>query len=457
MARLVGRYSSGPSGGPGARVASDPRATAMTGVGLALAALVALLAAVPASAAVSLTWSEPVTIDSSAVLRDVACPSSTQCTAIAGYGSVITFNPASPGKPKVAVVDSTATDVEDLDWIACPAATQCTASTYFGGEVTFNPTAPVAMAPVTIDDDIAIGLSQLACPSQTQCTAVDGGGLEVTFDPQAPAASTPVTIGGQDDGVDRIACPSVTRCTTIDDAGDEFSFDPQSPGHPSPVKVDGHGLESIACPTASQCTAVDPDGNEVTFDPASPGKPTPVDVDGTDSLQWVACPTTSQCTADSGFDGTVATFDPLHPGTVTPVQVGPGQEADLNAVLCVSSDLCAILADGGDEYIGRAHGGAARASVVKVRASGSAVAVSVACAGPLGTQCAFELSLASSHHASTTFAGKRLTLAGGRSKTVRLRLDRTGRRLLGAAHRLAVTVSVTANGKRLVAKHLTLH
>ena len=70
-------------------------------------------------------------------LNGVACPSTTQCTAVDANGQQVTFNPNSPGTPTPTTID-----VSDLIGVACPSAVQCTAVDGFGKAVTFNPTSP---------------------------------------------------------------------------------------------------------------------------------------------------------------------------------------------------------------------------------------------------------------------------------------------------------------------------
>jgi hypothetical protein len=120
----------------------------------------------------------PTTIDNGYVVAGVACPSTSQCTAVGGPAEV-TFNPTSPGSPAPTTIDGF-----PLDSVACPSTSQCTAVDDSGNEVTFDPTSPGSPTPTTFDETVA-GYS-VACPSTNQCTAVDWNGNEVTFNPTAP-------------------------------------------------------------------------------------------------------------------------------------------------------------------------------------------------------------------------------------------------------------------------------
>ena len=175
----------------------------------------------------------------------------------------MTFDPTSPGTPTPIAIDAAG---DGLNGVACPSSSQCTAVDNFGREVTFNPTSPGAPTPIEIAPPVngATGVPGVACPSISQCTAVAVFGREVTFNPTSPGTPTPINIDGGNN-LDAVACPSSSQCTAVDASGQEVSFDPTAPGTPSPTNIDrGRGLSAVACPSSSQCTAVDSDGYEIT-------------------------------------------------------------------------------------------------------------------------------------------------------------------------------------------------
>lgn len=57
--------------------------------------------------------------------------------------------------------------------MACPSTSQCTAVDDFGREVTFNPTAPGTPTPTMVDRQ---SLEAIACSSPIRCVAVDDVG-----------------------------------------------------------------------------------------------------------------------------------------------------------------------------------------------------------------------------------------------------------------------------------------
>jgi hypothetical protein len=76
--------------------------------------------------------------DQSARFIGLACPTRSQCTAVAEGGEAVTFRPTSPTRPPRTEVDNLA----PVNAIACPSADQCTLVDSSGVEVTFNPRAP---------------------------------------------------------------------------------------------------------------------------------------------------------------------------------------------------------------------------------------------------------------------------------------------------------------------------
>ena len=204
-----------------------------------------------------------------------------------------------------------------IQGVACPSTSQCTA---VGGmdQVTFNPSAPGTPTPTKVDSGTFAFLFGVACPSTSQCTAVDGAGQEVTFNPSAPGTPTPTTIDATN-RLSGVACPSTSQCTAVDipgpgrpsAPGQEVTFDPSAPGTPSPTTIDGgQALYGVACPSVSKCVAVDRSGRAVEGDPANPNGFTVEPIAGANALMAVSCSSMAQCvTVDSvghGFVGSVA-------------------------------------------------------------------------------------------------------------------------------------------------------
>jgi PASTA domain len=258
----------------------------------------------------------------------VACPTSTQCTAVgedgAKSGNEVTFNPQVPSSRSEVTIDPG----DDLFDIVCPSATQCTALDASDQEVTFDPQAPDSPSPVTITNaptGSGSGLRMISCPSSTQCTATDSQYQAVTFNPQAPGNPTPVLMENSNgvNGLNAIDCPSSSQCTAADDEGRVLTFDPKSLSGAkiTQLPTKGNGLTSIACPSTSQCTAGTWDSNggaEVTFNPTAVGQPSVVSIAGLVNPPAVACPASTQCTVeDQNYESTFNPQAPAHPTAIS--------------------------------------------------------------------------------------------------------------------------------------------
>lgn len=305
----------------------------------------------------------PVAVDlgSEGTPQSVACPSTSQCTAISDDGDAATFDPASPGTPKPITVDNPPPEPGtgprgSLEHVAvvCPATDQCTLVDSDGRVVTFNPLGPGHPQPVAIDrgdhaqevpNELSFGALQLACPSTQQCTAVDYAGDEVTFNPLSPGTPAPVSIDGGA-ALRLLACPSTEQCTAADARGHVVTFDPRAPGAGAPVTISHHQLTSLACPITELCVATDEAGRAVTFNPLAPSRGVQAPFGGTIAANGVSCPSASQCTAVGQEE--YVTFDPTVRGTLVSIDV-PGTSA-LTAVSCPSESQCtAVDMLGGEE------------------------------------------------------------------------------------------------------------
>jgi hypothetical protein len=274
-------------------------------------------------------------IDPGKLIEGVACPSTSQCTAVDGSGNEVTFDPRSPSAGKPVAIDS-----DGLIAVACSSTTECTAVDAVGRQVTFDPAAPGNPTATTLDiQPDAGGFAAIACPATDQCTAVNHySGSEVTFDPLSPTSPTPTEI---DPGAPlwSVACPATTRCTAVGSSGTEITFDPAAPARSTPAMIDHEELYAVACPSMSQCTAGNGYGNEVTFDPAAPGTPKPKTLAPGLPIIAIACPSAHQCTAvGNGGGGTqVVTFDPVSPGAPAVVLI---DSDNATGTACPSTRTC---------------------------------------------------------------------------------------------------------------------
>jgi hypothetical protein len=306
-----------------------------------LACCPSLADAAPASET-SLGWGpiQPGTTGGSETLaRAVACPSTSQCTAVDTQGQQVTFDPTEPGHPIATTID-----LDDaLAGVACPTSSQCTAVDNEGKLVTFDPVEP---ASATITDPSLDSIEAVACPSSSECIGVGNPSSNVViFDPLAPSDLSIAPLDPEN-GLGAVACPSPTQCTAVDLLGQQVTFDPLAPGDPAPSAIDApNWLDGLACPSTSQCTAVDDKGLQVTFNPTAPGDPTPIAIAAGEWLEDVACPSLTQCTALGERDE--VTFDPTEAGgeKVAPIAIN----SFAGALVCPSASQCTAV--GGSEEI----------------------------------------------------------------------------------------------------------
>jgi hypothetical protein len=177
------------------------------------AVLVALALAPGVARGDSFSWDAPIGLEKSfngIALDGVACPSASQCTAVDAAGREVTFNPASPGTPTPAAVDSG----KALFGIACPTTAQCTAGDSFGREVTFNPLAP-GTPTLTVVASSYYYLNAIACPSTTQCTAVNDDGQQVTFNPQSQGSPRRPQLARVAHSAPSRVCPRPHACLSM--------------------------------------------------------------------------------------------------------------------------------------------------------------------------------------------------------------------------------------------------
>ena len=109
---------------------------------VACMAAIALICAPVSASAAPLGWFGPILPNSTGGSEEkamsVACPSTTQCTAVDNQGQQVTFDPSSPGDPTPTSIDPG----NSPESLACPSTTQCTAVDNEGQLVRFDPTAP---------------------------------------------------------------------------------------------------------------------------------------------------------------------------------------------------------------------------------------------------------------------------------------------------------------------------
>jgi len=211
-----------------------------------------------------------------------------------------------------------------LTGVACPSTSQCTAVDDLGQEVTFDPVAPGSPSSVTIDSGASI--AAVTCPSATECTAVDNLGQEVTFSPAAPAGATPDQIPGAD-SLTSISCSSTTQCVAVDVTGHGYVGVASATPYTLALSEAGTGTGTVISSPAgidcgSTCSIAYPYGTEVTLT-ADAGS-------GSTFAGWsgAGCSGTDSCQVTMNAAASVtATFDTIPPPpsyTLSVSQAGSG-------------------------------------------------------------------------------------------------------------------------------------
>jgi hypothetical protein len=286
-------------------------------------------------------------------------------------------------------------------------------------------------------------LTSVACPSDTECVAVGHGGGNAewfTFNPAFPGSPTPTVIAPGQGSVGDVACPSTTECTASTPGVGIVTFDPTSPSTPTPIGITRDGQPvgvQVACPSITQCTVFygGSRANKTTFDPAAPGNPTPTFIAdeypyilyGSDAL---ACPSRTQCTAVgySSPGGVELTFDPTVPARAG-FTVAPSVSTDTVSVELACTGLLGQSCT--DTIVARTTERLAAKGNTVVAVSAKTAAHSRARIVTVG-EASFAASL-------------------GQTRTVKLGLNVTGRRLVRRFKRLPAKLTITtaaATGKQ---------
>jgi hypothetical protein len=131
-------------------------------------------------------------LDKGGSLYGIACPSQYACVTVDNRGREIAFSLRS-----LETQRETNLHVGGLAGVACPTTTQCTALasvTASGASlpITFDPHAASRVRAFSVDPHP--GGSELACPDATECVTIDQDSDLVVFDPENPKKSATITL-----------------------------------------------------------------------------------------------------------------------------------------------------------------------------------------------------------------------------------------------------------------------
>lgn len=286
----------------------------------------------------------------------LSCVSVKQCTAITNQGNAVTFDPTT-GRgigPGVTEIGPGAEGVY-LSQVSCGSATQCAVIDDGGGVVAFDPTTGTINTGGRREISRGTALGGPVCPSVRQCTATAGRDL-VTFDPSAAdvaAGAKPIKLRPRfrREEIWELACPSIRQCTSVSlFGGKEVTFDPRSGrvNAAGPKTIDAHAsLAGIACPSVRQCTMLDHvDGQQVTFNPRTGRRGAMTRIAPDDALDGIACPSVTRCTALRG-GGRALTFNPRTGRTTTPATKLFDPNPYGETITCASVRQCTVVVSDG--------------------------------------------------------------------------------------------------------------
>jgi hypothetical protein len=336
---------------------------------LALLACASCLAASPAAAAPSLSWSGPAEVDSAHKPTGISCPSTTLCVAVDDAGRAVIGTRATTGVAwswSVFAIDGG----RALSSVSCPSTALCVAVDGEGRAlVGRNPSVgPGSWSPVAIDGTTP--LTSVSCASNAFCVAVDGDG-HVLFSASpvnavSGAWSTPVAIDGTTP-LTSVSCASNQLCVALDHEGNAvLSIEPTGGAaawHKHLIDP-AHELEAVSCFAAESCVAVDKDGSVFASSNAAarigsgaePGSgatwsSTALDVFGEPGA--VSCAAIGLC-AIADRAGSALTSD--NPTMAPPAWVTSGIDPPrtLTSVSCNSDGLCAAVDASGRVFTAQA-------------------------------------------------------------------------------------------------------
>jgi hypothetical protein len=436
---------------------------------VAVLAVTAAAGAAPAWASGPVAWGAPSTTGLKFV--SLSCPSAQMCVGVDSSGNVDTSGDPMGGPSAWQATPIHAADGSTVAAyrVSCASPTLCVATDLAGDVITStDPTGGASawhLATIDSGGDPSRGvlMTGVSCPSAQLCVAVDStGNALVSTDPTGGSSAwrTFHIDGGTtyecshygetgpqcQPGLLAVACPSSAECVATDDATTVFTSTDPADGAWS-ESTSGSGVTSdayayLACASVTLCVANMYYGNQVfSFDPTGSRSPTSPTIDPNGSLTGVWCSTANLCfSADGGQ--LYASDDP--PGSAWPASYTAATA--IGSMACLSPTVCLLADDGGHLVEGWAAT-AVRAdqaqlarelrralrglTIPRLLAHGTTLTVRPPAPGHVFVawiQVKPERLIASA----------RATFAGTRTRRVRLRLSRTGRRVLRRARSIRV-------------------
>lgn len=410
-------------------------------------------------------WSAPVQVSSTNALDRVSCTvtPTTLCVATDVAGDIFTSIDPTGGKANWSgpvPVDTSSY----LVGISCPTASLCVAADRAGNVVvSTDPTGGASKWAVESLD--AFNFTAVSCTptgSSALCIAVDSIGRTWASTDPANAGSWTIQrdVDPSNGTPDGISCPSTSLCTIVDSDGNVITTnDPldAATGFPGsadwlpPVSIDAGRLNAVSCPTASQCVAVDDTGNVLYGGPPATTEKLTVSKHGsgagtvTSSPGGISCGTT--CSA-SFTEGTVVTL------TARPAA---GSVFSGWSGACSGTRTCKVTMTAAKSVVAGFVPKPRVAIVGTPTSNRKGVVVKLHCAAAAGQRCHTTetlitveklkngkvISVAASGKGRKVVVGSLgKALVAGRTTTLTILLNATGKALLKKFHSLAVTLTI---------------
>jgi hypothetical protein len=437
------------------------------------------------------TWAKSA-IDGTNVLASVSCTSTAFCAAVDFEGDGLIFNGSSWSSTQVDPGVNIPFSVSCVSSSFCTAIdTSANAFVYIDG---------IWTAPASIDPGAK--LLSVACPAVTFCTTIDSGGNALIYSISGPPvnASSPGITGSATQGATLTDVhgtwtnspllygyqwedcdASGASCTPIAGAvGQNYTLGAADVGHTIRVaESTANGAGSSSAPASSPATAV-----VVVASTPPPAATAPVNVTVPVVVNTPA--TVGRvlgCSGGSWSGSTPQTYTYQWLRTGVAISGATGQYYTVTSADTGNTLACRVTAT---NVAGSAAATSAAVSVTippvvgkigtsrvgKATVSGTTAAVHVSCAGAASQKCTITLKMTiiesvragkivalsastKTTHRTVSVGSRTVTLVGGHSETVHLKLTAAGRKLLSEHHKLSVKFVGTRRTSTGSAFHLT--
>jgi hypothetical protein len=397
----------------------------------------------------------------------MSCPSATFCVGTSGGGDEVTSSSPSSGNFTSRHVTSR------VGFISCPSASFCAATGDFGHVATTAApgSGPWTQTDVTGNTDAITGVSCLPAG----CVAIDEGAYaDVSTNPTGGSSAWTRTSTGT--GISAaVSCPSTTLCVAVDSGGaTDVSTNALSAAPTwTETKVDTQdSLVAVSCPTVSICFALDAGGRVLvgkadtpppaptapvnTTAPAISGSATPGQTlscsqgtwSGTEPIAYAYAWTRDGAPVTGAAGSTTYAVGAADEGKAIACTVTASNSVDATSATSAAVSVPPGAAPGHTATTGKAS-------------TGSGVAkIAVTCHGTKPCTLGLALTTAGKPKGKLRVAKKRVVkvgsatakVAAGKKKTLKVRLNATGRKLLKKRHKLRATLVVTLKGSGRIAK-----